>query len=545
MLDLEVTGGYGDFTYAWNTPDGHIEDPSSLDQSSLSAGSYTIRATDAISCFRQWAFKMNEPDTLSVNPVLSDYNSYNISCFNSSDGTITLNPSGGVGPYNYYWTETGSGFMNTNEDQEMLSAGEFNVKLTDNNNCLITHHFNLNQPDAIETSIVPATIKCFGMNTGSADLTVTGGISPYDYTWSNGADTQDIDSLFMGEYVVTITDQNNCQKEDTTTITEAPEILINLDAPGQYNGRMITCFGRSDADILSNVSGGVGTFRYNWLPGGQTTRDISNVPAGQYVLSVTDDNECTVYDSIEVVQPQPLETEIYATDPTCHGAADGQVTLIPQGGTPDYSITWGGLAKTGQTVDSIRAGYYRINIEDLNACRLDTIVRVNEPDSLYITAGLTNPDCPDKANGSIRLDPHGGTAPYSYTWSDDNYGNYVEDLKPGVYVVYLTDNNQCVVSDSLVLESMNASCLRIPTAFTPNGDGFNDTWEIEDIQLYPETVVEIYNRWGELIYRSDKGYDNPWDGTYRGRDLPIDSYHFVIDLGEGHEPITGHVTIIK
>ncbi len=102
-----------------------------------------------------------------------------------------------------------------------------------------------------------------------------------------------------------------------------------------------------------------------------------------------------------------------------------------------------------------------------------------------------------------------------------------------------------MISDSFVLKSLNRSCLNIPTAFTPNGDGYNDTWVIDNIQLYPEAVIEIYNRWGELIFRSDKGYDNPWDGTFRGRELPIDSYYYVIDPGKGKEPFTGTVTIIK
>ena len=93
--------------------------------------------------------------------------------------------------------------------------------------------------------------------------------------------------------------------------------------------------------------------------------------------------------------------------------------------------------------------------------------------------------------------------------------------------------------------SEKGTCLRIPTAFTPEGDGFNDVWEIELIELYPEAIIEIYNRWGTLLYVSDKGYTNPWDGTYKGREMPIDSYHYVIIPGKGREPVTGNVTIIR
>ena len=517
MLDLTIAGGYGDFTYNWTTADGNLDDPASLDQSALSAGNYHLLATDAISCSREWDFNLDEPDTLHVDPVLSDYNAFNVSCFNSADGSIVLNPSGGAGSYSYTWTGEGTGLTAGSENQSDITSGQYRVELRDDNNCILTHDFTLSQPEALETVIVPRSINCFGVNEGAADLSVTGGISPYGYSWNTGAITEDIDSLFIGTYFLTVTDRNNCLAEDSTRVTEPPEILLSLNAPEKFNGRMVSCFGRSDGDIYSEVTGGVGTFRYSWLPGGETTPELVNVPAGNYRLSVTDDHECTVIDTIEVHQPQPVFTEIYPQDPTCFGYSDGEITLIPQGGTPEYDIDWQETGGSGQTADSIGAGLYHIRIKDLNNCILDTLTRIEQPDSLYITSEITQPDCPDKPNGGIIIFAHGGTAPYAYSWSDDSEGSYVEDLSEGTYIVHLTDNNQCNISDSIVLKSLRKSCLDIPTAFTPNGDGFNDTWEIENIYLYPDVIIEIYNRWGELIFRSDKGYDNPWDGTFRGR----------------------------
>ncbi len=543
--NLSISGGYGGFSYNWTTMDGHIDVPSDLDQSALTAGTYQLIATDNISCFKDWTFVLREPDTLAVNPVVSDYHSFNIACFNGNDGTITLNPSGGVGPYLFNWTGSGQGIIAGDQDQTEITAGNYSVQITDNNNCLFAHDFLLNQPEAVETSISPATIHCFGLNTGSADLSVTGGISPYSFLWNNGEISEDIDSLYVGRYYVMVTDQNNCKKSDSTDITEPPEIIVSLDAPQKFNGRMISCFGRSDADILTNVTGGVGAFRYSWFPGGITSHDLYNVPAGNYVLSVMDENDCLVYDSIEITQPQPVTTEIYSKDPSCYGFKDGEITLLPKGGTPDYSINWQETGKQGQTADSVGEGYYHVEIKDLNNCTLDTITKVDQPDSMFIMTDITEPDCPDKPNGGIRLNANGGTPPYSFVWSDDSRGSYLEDLGEGTYVVYVTDINQCIISDSLVLKSLNNSCLIIPTAFTPNGDGYNDTWEIRNIQLYPEVVIEIFSRWGEEIFHSDRGYDNPWDGTFRGRDLPIDSYFYIIDLGGGREPITGNVTIIK
>jgi gliding motility-associated-like protein len=119
------------------------------------------------------------------------------------------------------------------------------------------------------------------------------------------------------------------------------------------------------------------------------------------------------------------------------------------------------------------------------------------------------------------------------------------DVIPGEYSVIVSDANLCSVGDTVRVKSDKPQCLEIPTAFSPNGDGINDTWEIGRIELYPDIVVEIYNRWGELLFRSSRGYSEPWDGKIHGKDLPMDSYHYVINLHKGGKPITGNVTIIR
>ncbi|MCK4922655.1 MAG: T9SS type B sorting domain-containing protein, partial [Bacteroidales bacterium] len=136
--------------------------------------------------------------------------------------------------------------------------------------------------------------------------------------------------------------------------------------------------------------------------------------------------------------------------------------------------------------------------------------------------------------------------PYDLNWSEEGIeGQYLEDLFEGIYILEITDNNLCVFRDTSELRGVNISCLNIPTVFTPNGDHANDVWQIEYIEIYPEAIIEIYNRWGTLIYVSEKGYTNPWDGTYNGREMPIDSYHFVLIPAPGKKPVTGNVTIIR
>ena len=545
-LDPVASGGYGDFTYHWSSLDGTVNQPDEQNLRNATAGTYTLTATDSISCQMSWDFTLVEPDTLDINPLISDYNGFNITCTDSLTGSITLNPAGGTGIYSFSWSGDSPGLVIDSENQSGLNAGTYTVELLDQNNCFATWDILLTQPEPLMSQLDSFPIACYGANTGHITQIVTGGVPSYSFLWSNGETSQDIYNLVVGEYSVIVTDANNCITYDTTIVPESPEILIGFDAPLKFNGRMISCYGASDADLYSMVEGGIGGYSYDWINTGDITADLMNIPAGKYYLKVTDELECSVIDSFEIVQPPHITTEVFPTDPTCYRYTDGYITVIPQGGTPAYNILWGGIEQTGQEADSLGAGVYNVSIIDLNNCRLDTTAQLFEPDSLYIIKNIVNPYCPDKPDGEIDVSITGGTEPYSVTWiNSEHEGQYLRDLLVGSYVVEIVDNNLCLFRDTTVLEGMHISCLRIPTAFTPNADGYNDTWEIELIDLYPEVIIEIYNRWGTLIYVSDKGYTNPWDGTYNGRDLPIDSYHYVILPGKGRKPITGNVTIIR
>ena len=115
----------------------------------------------------------------------------------------------------------------------------------------------------------------------------------------------------------------------------------------------------------------------------------------------------------------------------------------------------------------------------------------------------------------------------------------------GWHTVIVTDMNGCTVSDSVRLRGMNKICLEVPDAFSPNGDLVNDVWKIERIDLYPAVEVTIYNRWGQTIWQSESGYPVPWNGQSRGEHVPIDSYHYFIDVKNGTRPIVGDVTLVR
>ena len=155
--------------------------------------------------------------------------------------------------------------------------------------------------------------------------------------------------------------------------------------------------------------------------------------------------------------------------------------------------------------------------------------------------------CPDKPDGSITLDVSGGVndGNYSYLWSDNSTEKDVTNIYPGLHKVIVSDMNGCSVESSIPVNAVNEICLIIPEAFSPNGDLINDVWNIGNVDLYPLVEISVYNRWGQLLWRSEPGYPVPWDGKSRGRILPLDSYHYAIDLHNGSKIFVGTITIVK
>ncbi|MBP5473457.1 MAG: gliding motility-associated C-terminal domain-containing protein, partial [Bacteroidales bacterium] len=161
-------------------------------------------------------------------------------------------------------------------------------------------------------------------------------------------------------------------------------------------------------------------------------------------------------------------------------------------------------------------------------------------------ANVTKARCPESRDGSISLTITGGTAPYNIFWSDGVTSQNRTDLGVGTYSVVISDVNGCSASLDVVVEAtMYQDCLQIPTIFTPNGDGVNDEWIITNISAYPKAEIKVYTRWGKLVFHSKNLSEDPWDGRFNGRLMPVDSYHYIMNLHDGSEEISGVITIIR
>ena len=201
----------------------------------------------------------------------------------------------------------------------------------------------------------------------------------------------------------------------------------------------------------------------------------------------------------------------------------------------------------GRTRMNLPAGDYSVIITDANNCHASSTITLTEPDSMKLVFNVSKPLCTDKPDGEIGLNITGGVAgtDYTYKWSDNSTGSTLSNIPSGFYKVTVGDMNGCSIMDSVRVEPLNKTCLIIPNAISPNGDLINDVWNIGMIELYPELEIKIFNRWGEIVWRSEKGYPRPWDGRSKGVPLPIDSYHYIIDLHNGSKQLIGNVTIVR
>jgi gliding motility-associated-like protein len=565
---VDVSGGYyhpaDPYVYEWTRlPDIPLaEDTDSA--ADLSAGQYKVLITDSLKCSRNWTFTLNEPAQLDVTWTTLDRNGVNVSCYNYSDGEIASTVvTGGIEslPYTYYWTRFENPGWNSIKPQPSgLVADRYVLLVTDANGCQETFEDDVTQPDSLIIGSIHTTRpSCNGASNGSVWIDdITGGTQPYAYLWTPGGHTERIYSgLPQGHYSVLLTDLNGCIANRDTIIGEPEQLIVSIDTISidLYNGRMIKCYGDENAVLGSIMNGGTRPYNFQWFYYDEGWSMFSNDsvvynrPTGSHRVIMTDINDCVDTTEVIVTQPDPLTSQSFVDPVKCYGESTGRIDLHMAGGTPGYRYWWTN-GDTISQISTLKSGEYYMVSQDVNYCTYDTTIFVPQPDSLKANLTFGNPSCPDDYDGWAQVIPEGGTEGYSILWAGPGNANgntspVLADLGPGLYRVQIQDANYCELIDTAILVSDAMTCLNIPTAFTPNADGYNDWWEIEGIEYYPDATVQIFNRWGEQIFYSENYLDQPFDGIYRGIKLPVDSYHYIIELNNGSPPITGNVTILK
>ena len=475
----------------------------------------------------------------------------NVNCFGAASGSVQVAGATGTVPYEY---SLDGGTYQSGDTFTGLLAGNHIVTVRDATLATFDIAFTITQPSAaLSGSTIVTNALCIGGSTGSVNLTAAGGTAPYSFSWSNGAVTEDISGLTAGTYSVTITDANLCNTVISSPVSEPALFTMVIDNVVQNK-----CFGSNNASISITLAGGTTPYLVSWTgPGGftATTEDIQNLRAGVYTLNATDANGCTAITSTTTIT-QPSQITIVNNSVSdysgfgvaCNGGSNGFINTTISGGTGALSIVWSGPTGFNSTIDDITglsAGSYIVTVTDSQGCTATQTYQITEPTVLAISAIATDASCPSVADGAINLTATGGSTPYSVLWSD---GVSTEDrtaIPDGTYNVIVTDGNSCAKPLSVVVGVIGTDCLEIPDVITPNGDGKNDEWKLRYIELYPDAEVFVYNRWGELIFRTKNISANPWDGTENGKLVPTDSYHYIIHLNDGSAPRSGIITVVR
>ena len=516
-ITITVTGGTPAYTYKWSNG------PVTKDISNLGAGTYNVTVTDVNGCTSVKSFNVTQPDAISISGL-----STNPTCFNGSNGSVNVSVAGGTSPYSYTWNGVaGSQVLNnapagtytvvvtdkngcsksavfvlTNPAEIQLSgvptntycnkalggvalivtngtapytylwsngqtsknlinaaAGTYAVTVTDANGCKKTGSYQISDNGGLTITDEVKNLKCFGDNNGGISIAISGGISPYSINWSNGASNVNaINNLTAGNYSVTISDVNQCTAVKSFVITQPTAILIK----GIVNNA--NCFGQNNGSIVLTVSGGTPGYSFNWS-NGATAKDISNLAAGTYTVTITDSNGCKTSESFTVSQPDDLVLSGIPTNPSCFNGSDGSIDVTVSGGTVPYIYTWNGVAGN-QDLTNSPAGTYTVVVTDKNGCSKSAVFVLTNPADILISGVVTNTYC-NKALGGVVLSVLNGSAPYTYLWSNGQTSKNLTNAGVGAFTVTVTDSKGCkksatfqIIDDGGIIIAGNAENLK-------------------------------------------------------------------------------------
>lgn len=451
------------------------------DITNLNSGTYVLTITDALGCTADFSINIGTNDLFTVSSSVTD-----ASCGGTCDGQIdvTINP---VGAYTYVWRDDNEVIVGSNQDINGLCAGDYTLEITANE-CQETFNFTVNEPAPIAIQIVEVeNPTCFGQNNGSIDIDVTGGTGPYTYSWtSNGCiifndATQDLTGLLDCCYTVTVTDATGCS-ESLQICLESPQVMnLFVSTPSDSNGLFdVSCNGASDGSISLTVSGGTPDCT-TWAPecyfiewsvdvtqfgNPANSGFITNLPGGTYAVNVTDANGCLATTTINLTEPEAIQSNAIITDVTCNGNNDGTITPNIFGGSGVFvNYLWNPSispnADDATTLTNLDPGCYTLIVTDSFDCTETFTYCVEEPEVLSASLNVIQPTpCTLNCDGAIEVNVSGGNAPYNIVVTDQDgnllVGPNYSGLCDGTYTVIVTDDNGCEIELSTTLESTDS-----------------------------------------------------------------------------------------
>ena len=461
VLNVALTGTapwnitYSDGTSSF-TKTGITTNSYSFTVSSTSTKTYTIVSVSDAICFNSGSGSatITQPSA----PLTATASSINVSCFGSVNGSITFTSiSGGSGNYQYS-INNGSNWQNGNSFTG-LTAATYSVQVRDAGNisCVLVVNAGLvvKQPAVLSGTVEFRNVTCQGAADGRITiLNSGGGYGNFEYSINGGLNWQSssvFNKLAPGLYNVQIRDlqQQSCQQilNSSIVIREASEPLIS----GISSIVNIDCFGANTGSVDLFVRGGVAPYSYVWS-NGATTKELKNVSAGSYSVTITDSFNCTSIHTATISQPnEPFTINFSKTDVSCFGFKNGSISLTVTGGTGPYVYTWSN-GKSTKEIMNLSVGAYTVSVTDSKSCSVVQQIQIGQPSQmLAVNVIKTNVSCFNGTDGVVKLSVSGGTAPYTYVWSSGQRTSDLIGIKQGNYNVTIIDANGCSFSQAVTI----------------------------------------------------------------------------------------------
>jgi gliding motility-associated-like protein len=510
-----IVGGIGPYTFQWDNVTG----PQT--QNALVFGNHAVVVTDANQCTASANFYIDTNYTLRVNVQTTD-----ATCFGLNNGSVVVSPINGTPVFAYQY------FNNTNQTVAAtnLLAGSYSVIATDNLNCIASEIFVINEPSQMVLSLSKTDPRCAGDANGQASVLASGGTPGYLYLWSNTQTNQTAQNMVAGSYSVTVTDNNQCTVSESITLIDPLPLQVAFS-----NRKEISCAGADDAAVSVEANGGTSPYTYLWQQNQYVTtassQTIENLGPGNYVVVVTDNNNCAVQDTATFVSPPILGFSYVITDSTsCPGSADGRIRALAVGGSPSnlgtpytYSLDNVTYQPSG-VFSNLIAAAYRVYVKDGNNCVYDTLVAVAEP--LPLSLQILPQDSTIELGNQVQLailpSGYSGSALNGYSWSPSTGLSCVDCANPLAtpyrdieYTLTVRYLGKCSLEKKVNVFVLDGKAFFIPNVFSPNSDGVNDVWQIYGYDM-KEVDVKVFNRWGEKVFDSQSNQYTAWDGSYKG-----------------------------
>jgi gliding motility-associated-like protein len=408
----------------------------------------------------------------------------------------------------YHWSN------NTFSESIWLSqAGTYSLTVTDQYSCTASSEINVGLGESPiinlgeDFSICTNEAVVLSANAQGDNLT---------YLWNDNSTEETLTITSSGTYWVKVSALTGCDAIDTIKVDIFPQPVLDLGNDIEF------CYGET---YLIEVDSTYATYQWS---NNLTTSTISVNSTQTLFLTVTDSNNCTATGKINVIEHDLIEPFIGYDTTFCEGN-----TYILKTDREYFKYKW----QNGSNASSFtvtQAGNYALTVYDEIGCSGSTEINVEF---------LEGPVWDSYTSGGrmIEVFASGGVQPYVYSYDGDTWqtSNIFTNLPSGVYTISIMDDNYCLISKEIFLDES----LSIPNFFTPNGDGYNDTWVITGLYHYPDAVVQIFDRFGKKLY-SSTGADFSWDGTYAGKELPSETYWYVITLDSNKKQVLkGSITI--